>query len=154
MRLIMSSTMLFLLAGCGNAGASGGAAPPALASEIAAGEWEVTGTLGGPVPSASNLEPPMTRKTCLRPAETGAMAARAALLQLVPVGSCKTDELTIKDHYLSGSLACRGVDDIPDHNQTVSGTYGKDWFQMTIDIPVFGTIVRQTIDGKRIGDCS
>ena len=54
---------------------------------------------------------------------------------------------------IGGALRCRGMDDIPEHQEQISGSYTRDAFRLTIDMPVHGAVVRQTIEARRTGYC-
>lgn len=72
---------------------------------------------------------------------------------MVSRGGCAADDARFEGGAIGGALRCRGMDDIPEHREQISGSYGPTSFRMIIDMPVHGAVVRQTIDARRTGAC-
>lgn len=149
MRILTTAMLPFLLIACGKSApdndseASGG---------LQAGQWTLSTTLGTPLSMSAGREPPLVIPLCLG-AEQAGMPARDAILSMTSRGGCGTDNARFERGTIGGALRCRGMDDIPEHREQISGSYGRTSFRMTIDMPIHGAVVRQTIEARRTGDC-
>jgi hypothetical protein len=137
-----------LLAACG--GASSPFGGPAY-GKLDQGQWQLTATLGTPSGNTGR-EPPLVVKQCVDKVQA-LKPVREAVLAMADRAKCGSDAATIANGVIGGKLRCKGMDDIPEHDEAISGSYSHDRFRIAIDIPVFGMTARQTIDAKRIGDC-
>jgi hypothetical protein len=117
-----------------------------------AGQWTLSTTLGTPLGLRPGREPPLVIPLCLGAAQ-GGRPARDAILAMASRGGCRADGARFERGTIGGTLTCRGMDDIPEHQERISGSYGRTSFRMIIDMPVHGAIVRQTIAATRTGAC-
>jgi uncharacterized protein DUF3617 len=149
MRILSAALLPFLLMACGKSGpdnnreASGG---------LQAGKWTLSTTLGTPLGMGAGREPPLVIPLCLG-AERAEMPVGDVILSMASRGQCGTDGARFERGTISGALRCRGMDDIPEHQEQISGSYGRNSFRITIDMPVHGAVVRQTIEARRTSDC-
>jgi uncharacterized protein DUF3617 len=149
MRIPTPALLPLLLIACGKSApgndseASGG---------LQAGTWTLSTTLGTPLGMSAGREPPLVVPLCLG-AEQAEMPVRDAILSMASRGGCGTDDARFERGTIGGALRCRGMDDIPEHRQQISGSYGRTSFRLVIDMPVHGAVVRQTIEARRTGDC-
>ena len=153
MRLPTIALLPVLLVACGkpppgNDLASG----PDAADGLQAGQWALTATLGTPQGVPPGGEPPLTVQHCLS-AGQAEIPARDAILSMASRGQCGNDNARFERGTIGGALTCPGIDDIPVHQEQLSGSYTRTSFRVTIDMPVFGLVARQTIEGRRTGGC-
>jgi hypothetical protein len=147
MRILTTALLPFLLVACGKP-----AAGPDASDGLQAGRWALATTLGTPQRVRPGGEPPLTVQNCLS-AEQAEMPVRDVVLSMASRGGCGTNNARFERGTIGGALRCRGMDDIPEHQEQISGSYGRTSFRITIDMPVHGAVVRQTIEARRTGDC-
>lgn len=153
MRILSAALLPFLLMACGKSAKDDNMASGLDASDgLQAGKWTLTATLGTPQVVRPGGEPPLTVQHCLG-AEQAEMPVGDAILSMASRNGCGTDNARFGRGSIGGALTCQGVDDIPEHRQQISGSYSSEAFRLTIDMPVHGNVVRQTIEARRIGDC-
>lgn len=153
MRIPTTAMLPLLLIACGTSAADNNLAADAdVADGLQAGRWDLSTTLGTPQNANPGREPPLTVQHCLS-AGMAEIPARDAILSMASRSACGTEGARFERGTIGGSLSCRGMDDIPDHRQQISGSYTRTSFRITIDMPVFGLVARQTIEGRRTGDC-
>ncbi len=144
MRTLPAAMLPLLLAGCGTVPMPG-------YDRLDPGSWQLSATLGAPG-TTKTAGPPQVAKLCLAAAEV-ARPVRETILGMASRGQCRNGGATFANGTIGGAIRCEGMDDIPAHPEAVSGSYSHDSFRITIDMPVYGSTVRQTIEAKRIGDC-
>lgn len=139
------------LARCGGAGDSGNLTGAAAADpdQLRPGQWEIVSTLG----TVSQTGPDAQRVSeCIRPQRI-AQDPRETILRIVDRERCKIEGAQASRGSLSGHLICPGQDDIREHRQDISGSYSPERFRIVLDMGVFGTTIRQTVEAERKGDC-
>lgn len=153
MRIPTSALLPLLLVACGKSTPDNDlAAAPAASDGLQAGSWTLSATLGTPQGVGAGREPPLTVQHCLG-VEQAEIPARDAILSMATRSNCRNDNVRFERGTIGGALTCPGMDDIPEHQEQISGSYGRTSFHITIDMPVFGLVARQTIDGRRTGGC-
>jgi hypothetical protein len=146
MRILSAGLLPLLLIACGQSAQDN--AP----NGLQAGQWTLSTALGTPQSMGSGREPPLIIPLCLSAAQAE-MPVRGAILAMVSRAECESDNASFERGAIGGALRCRGMDDIPEHQEQISGSYGSTSFHMTIDMPVHGAVVRQTIEARRTGAC-
>jgi hypothetical protein len=153
MRILTTAILPLLLIACGKSAPDNNlASGPDASDGLQAGSWTLSATLGTPQGMGPGREPPLTVRHCLR-AEQAEIPARDAILSMASRSGCRNDNARIERGTISGALTCPGMDDIPEHQEQISGSYTRNSLRITIDMPVFGLVARQTIEGRRTGDC-
>jgi hypothetical protein len=153
MRILTAAMLPFLLIACGKSAAGNNPAFGLGASDgLQAGNWTLSATLGTPQNASPGREPPLIVQHCLS-AGQAEIPARDAILSMASRSQCRNDNARFERGTIGGALTCSGMDDIPEHQEQISGSYTRSSFHMTIDMPVFGLVARQTIEGRRTGDC-
>lgn len=153
MRILTTAMLPFLLIACGESVSEDNVAfGPGASDGLQAGSWALSTTLGTPQNASPGREPPLTVQQCLN-AGQAEIPARDAILSMASRSQCGNDNVRFERGTISGALTCQGVDDIPEHQEQISGSYTSASFHMTIDMPFHGLVVRQTIDARRTGDC-
>lgn len=153
MRILTTAMVPLLLVACGEPGSQDNAAfDPEASDGLRAGRWELSATLGTPQNANPGREPPLTVQHCLN-AGQAAIPARDAILSMASRSQCRNDNVRFERGTIGGALTCPGMDDIPEHQEQVSGSYARGSFRMTIDMPFHGLVVRQSIEARRTGDC-
>jgi Protein of unknown function (DUF3617) len=151
MRILSVSLLAFLVAGCARS-ASGNDASADSSDHLRAGRWSLVTTLGTPQGIRPGGEPPLVIPHCLGAAEAERPAGEM-ILAMASRDRCTADGPRFANGTISGTMQCQGMDDIPEHRQQMSGSYSSESFRLTIDMPVHGATVRQTIQANRTGDC-
>lgn len=149
MRIPTAALVPFLLIACGK---SGPGDPREASGGLQAGQWTLSTTLGSPLGMRAGAEPPLIIPLCLG-AEQAQGPVKDAILAIASRGQCVSGHARFARGTIGGALTCRGMDDIPEHQEQISGSYGPSSFRMIIDMPVHGAIVRQTIAARRTGSC-
>lgn len=153
MRVLTTAIVPLLLIACGEPVREDNVAfDPEALDGLQAGSWALSTTLGTPQNASPGREPPLTVQHCLSAAQAE-IPARDAILSMASRSQCRNDNARVERGTIGGALTCPGMDDIPEHQEQISGSYGRTSFRMTIDIPVFGMVARQTIEGRRTGGC-
>lgn len=136
MRILLVVLSVFFLGGCDLA-------------KPRPGEWEIASRLGTASGPAVPDQKTKTTKQCIGAAHT---SSRDVILAMTG-NRCKDQDARIGFGHIGGVLHCPGSYDISDYDAPISGAYGPDRLHITLDMPVFGVELRQTIDARRIGDC-
>lgn len=153
MRILTTAMLPLLLIACGKSVSEDNVAFGSEASDgLQAGRWSLSATLGTPRNANPGREPPLIAQHCLS-AGMAEIPARDAILSMASRGQCRNDNARFERGTIGGALTCPGMDDIPEHQEQISGSYTRSAFHVTIDMPVFGLVARQTIDGRRTGGC-
>jgi len=153
MRILTNAMLPLLLIACGKPVSGDNVAfYPESSDGLQAGRWALSATLGTPQNANPGREPPLTVQHCLD-AGQAEIPARDAILSMSSRSQCRNDNARFAGGTIGGALTCAGMDDIPAHQEQISGSYSRTGFRITIDMPVFGLVARQTIEGRRTGDC-
>lgn len=137
-RSVLTITLAALaLTGCG-----GGGEP------VRPGEWEITRTAGAPNGRQTDQS---TSKRCFR--ETQGDPTRDIVLKLVGRDSCEHDKVRIGGGRIGGVLQCPEFYGFSAHEEPVRGRYSADAIELTVDMPIFGHVLRQSVAAKRVGEC-
>jgi hypothetical protein len=153
MRILTTAMVPLLLIACGKPVSEGNVAfSPEASDGLQAGSWTLSATLGTPQNANPGREPPLTVQHCLD-AGQAEIPARDAILAMASRSQCRNANARFERGTIGGALTCAGMDDIPEHQEQISGSYTRSAFRVTIDMPVFGLVARQTIAGRRTGDC-
>lgn len=67
---------------------------------------------------------------------------------------CNADKALFSNGVIKGNLVCSGDPGGAEHKEPISGTYGPDFANVTLDFPMYGIAVRETFRAKRLRDCS
>lgn len=126
------------LAGCG--GETAGPVRP--------GEWEITTTAGPP--NGRRIDQAVTKR-CLR--AKGDDPTRKIVLELIGRDSCEVDKVTVADGRIGGVLQCPEYYSFSAHEEPVAGRYSANAVDLTVDMPLFGQVLRQSVKARRVGDC-
>ncbi|MFN3932276.1 MAG: DUF3617 domain-containing protein [Brevundimonas sp.] len=132
--------MLSVLALTGCGGETAGPVQP--------GEWEITSTTGAPNGGRINRS---VTKRCLRSRQDD--PTREIVLELIARDSCEADRIVIADGQISGALQCPEYYSFSAHEEPVAGRYAVTTVGLTVDMPLFGHILRHEVKAKRIGKC-
>ena len=156
MRYLTCLVLPLLLAACGTAQSPTGTTSDATAAgptydRLEQGQWQLSSTLGT-VQGGAPGQSPQTSKQCVDKL-AALKPVRETVLAMIDKDSCAVDRARFANGLIGGNLRCKGMDDIPEHDEAISGSYRGDRFSMVIDMPVYGTMTRQTIEARRIGDC-
>ena len=153
MRILTTAMAPLLLIACGGPVQDDNVAfSPEASDGLQAGSWALSTTLGTPQNASPGREPPLTVQQCLN-AGQAAIPARDAILSMASRSQCRNGNARFQRGTIGGALTCPGMDDIPEHQEQISGSYTSGSFRMTIDMPFHGLVVRQTIEARRTGDC-
>ena len=140
LRLGIPITLLaaLVLTGCG--GETTGPVQP--------GEWQITSTTGAP--NGGRIDRSVTKR-CIRSRQDD--PTREIVLELVSRDSCEADKVIIADGQISGALQCPEYYSFSAHEEAVVGRYSATTVNLTVDMPLFGHILRHEVKAKRIGEC-
>ena len=117
------------------------------------GNWQMRSHLGEPGVSLPNGDKDdLVVSTCMSEGEA-AKPVKDKVLDLISRNSCKSEGVTVGGGSIGGTLTCPGSYDIREHPERLSGYYSRTALHVTVDATIYGGIMRQTIDFRRIGDC-
>ena len=133
------SLLSLALAGCGPAGQA-----------IQPGEWEISRSAGAP--NGRQMSATTTR-TCLRPSSGGDDPSRQLVIDLIDSSRCETGKVRVAGGRISGVLQCPEFYSFSAHEEPVRGRYSAESVEVSVDVPVFGHTLRQTVKARRAGDC-
>jgi hypothetical protein len=115
---------------------------------IQPGEWEITSTTGAP--NGGRINQSVTKR-CLRSRQGD--PTREIVLELISRDSCEAGKVAIAGGRISGALQCPEYYSFSAHEEPVAGRYSATTVDLTVDMPLFGHILRHEVKAKRIGEC-
>lgn len=118
------------------------------AEPVRPGEWEITTRAGAP--NGRQVGQSVTKR-CLR--ARGSDPTRKIVIELIARDSCEADKVEIADGRIGGVLQCPEYYSFSAHEEPVAGRYSANAVELTVDMPLFGHVLRQGVKAKRIGDC-
>lgn len=133
------AVLVLALAGCGQA-----------SQPIQPGEWEISrseGAQNGP----GKLRSSLTR--CFRNLSREADPSRKIVVEMIGSDRCDAGKVRVSGGRISGALQCPEFYAFSAHEEPTRGRYSADSVEMSIDMPVFGHVLRQTMTARRVGDC-
>ena len=127
--------------GDGNSGTAAAATGAgAEASVLTPGEWEIT-TVAVPQPGAPGQPEPQTGTQWLSVEDAADPGPRI-------FGECQGNHLQISGGHVSGHMPCHGDGALSRATVSVTGSYARDRFQITIDTHFMGHTVREEKRGR------
>lgn len=111
------------------------------------GEWEITHAAGPPNGRAVQ-KAAVTR--CLRSSQDD--PSREIVLELIG-DRCDPAGVKVAGGRISGALQCPEFYAFSAHEEPVSGRYAADTIDLTVDMPLFGQVLRTHVKARRTGAC-
>ena len=135
-RAVPIALLALALTACGDAGQA-----------VQPGQWEITHA-AGPPNGREVQKSAVTR--CLRSSQED--PSRELVLELIG-DRCDQAGVKVAGGRISGALQCSEFYAFSAHEEPVAGRYAADTIDFTVDMPLFGQVLRTHVKARRTGDC-